>query len=158
MEQLMTPERVSSFLKGEINWSQLVGISMDQAYAIAEIGFNLLNQGRLEDAEKIFVGLCAMNPQDGYYQSVLGSIFARQDKLDDAKRALELAAKLGYEDPHVLVNKAEISLRQGKLSEALPDLERVLEGDNTTQAGVRAKAMLETVMQSIRLAQAQNDV
>ncbi len=91
-------------------------------------------------------------------RSVLGSILARQDRLEEAQSALELAAQLGYEDPYVFVNRAEIALRQGRLSEALGDLERVLEGDNSTKAAARAKAMLDTVMQSIRLAQGQNDV
>jgi len=154
----MSNERVSLFLKGELNWAQLVGISVDEAYAMAEIGFNLLTQGRLEDAEKIFLGLVSMNPTDGYFHCVLGSIFGRQGRLEEAHKELQACVELGYVDSQVFVNRAEIALKQGQLYEALADLERVIESEPTNSPpAMRAQAMLQTVMQSIQLARAQKD-
>lgn len=154
----MSNERVSLFLNGELNWAQLVGISADEAYAMAEIGFNLLTQGRLEDAEKIFLGLVAMNPDDGYFHCVLGSIFARQGRLGEAKKELETCERLGYADSQVFVNRAEIAIKQGLLYEALADLERVSESEpEDSPSRMRVQVMLQTVTGAIQLAQAQKD-
>jgi predicted Zn-dependent protease len=159
MEQLMTPQSVERYLKGELTWAQIAGVSMEQAYAIAELGHNLFTQGKLVDAEKIFLGLVEVNPKDGYFQGVLGSILARQGRLDDALEALTRASQLGPVDSHVFVNRAEILLRLGRLEEGLADLRRVLEIDPnpTSPTHMRAKAMAANTAQAIQLARAQKD-
>lgn len=159
MEQLMTEESVERYLNGEINWAQMSGLSMDQAYGIAELGYNLLTQGRLKDAETIFVGLVEMNPSDGYFRGVLGSIWARQGKSELALEAFNQAVSLGSKDPLVFVNRAEILLSFGRLDQALADLKHVLEQEQNPAkpAHIRAKAMAAHVAQAIQLACAQKD-
>jgi predicted Zn-dependent protease len=160
MEQLLTPENVARFLDGELTWAQISGTSIEQAYAMAELGYNLFTQGKLDEAEKIFRGLIAMNSKDPYFHSVLGSIFARQNKLENALNALDMAASLGPRDPHVFVNRAEIYIQLGKFDEALADLRHVLENDphGTTTTHLRARAMAASTAQTIQLLRAQKDV
>lgn len=160
MEELMTSQSVNLYLKGELTWAQIAGISIEQAYAIAELGYNLFTQGKLDEAEKIFLGLIEVNPKDGYFQSVLGSIFARQDRLKEALVAFNTAVSLGQADAHVFLNRAEISLQSGDLQEALQDLRRVMELDSNFQSKthLRAKALAATTAQTIQLAHSQNNV
>lgn len=144
MQQLMTPKNVERYLKGELTWAQLSGISMEQAYAIAELGYNLLTQGKLDDAEKIFLGLIAVNPKDGYFQSVLGSILAKKERFKEALEAFDSAAVLNPKDAHLFLARAEVKLRLGLLKEALHDLHKVEElakgADSKPQARARALA------------------
>ena len=53
----ITSEKLEQWIKGEITWAQVEGITMDQAYAFAELGYQLFEQGRYEDAQQIFEGL-----------------------------------------------------------------------------------------------------
>lgn len=127
--QTVTPENIERFLKGELTWAQVQGLSMKQAYGIAEIGYQLFTQGKYGDAETIFKGLVALNPYDGYFHSVLGSIYARGGQDDRAIQEYSVAANLELADPQVYVNRAELLLKKGAFQEALSDLKQAVSSD-----------------------------
>ncbi len=51
--------------------AELLGVSKDQAYEVAELGYRLLLQGKSAEAITIFEGLLVLNPEDSYLQNLL---------------------------------------------------------------------------------------
>lgn len=51
--------------------AELIGISKNDAYEIAELGYQFLLQGKTEEAIKIFEGLLVLNPEDSYIKNLL---------------------------------------------------------------------------------------
>ena len=122
----ISQERVEQFLKGEITLAELQGISVEQAYLFADIGYKLCKQGRYDEASTIFKGLVVLNPNDGYFHGCLASILARQDNLDEALECYDKSYKIDNKNGDVLVGRAEIYLKQGRFNEAMQDLHAVL--------------------------------
>ena len=65
-------------MKGNITLGDLLCIPKQEQYKLAEMGFNYIEQGQFENAEKVFRGLLAMDPYDAYYHTVLGTLAHRQ--------------------------------------------------------------------------------
>lgn len=140
----VTEENVLKFIKGEMTWAQVQGINMEQAYEMAEIGYQLFLQGKNKEAATIFEGLIVLNPYDGYFHSVLGSIWARSDQSDKAIGEYSIAINLSPKDPQVLVNRAELLLKKGKFEDGLKDLRKAIDLDpegTNSPAVHRAKAL-----------------
>ena len=139
----VTPNNIARFMRGELTWAQVQGLSMQQVYSIAEIGYKLFMQGKYNDARTIFEGLIVLNPYDGYFYSVLGSIFAKQGKNEEALQNYTAAVHLSPFDIPSLINKAELLLKLGKFEEAFADLKKAIEvgEQNSNPAVIRAKAL-----------------
>ena len=139
----ITSEKLEQWIKGEITWAQVEGITMDQAYAFAELGYQLFEQGRYEDAQQIFEGLVIANPYDGYFHSVLGSIYARKDMHEEAVVEYTIALELDDEDLQSYVNRAELLLQHGEFEFAMEDLKEAIQLDPESEdpAGIRARAL-----------------
>lgn len=150
--QTLTPENIRRFVEGELSLAQIMGLSMDQAYAVAELGYNLFNQGKLNEALQIFEGLVVLNPYDGYFHGMVGAIYARKGEADKALEALTHAAGLEPKDPQVFVNRAEIYLNRGSFEEALDDLKVAIEldPDGNNPAVTRARALASATVQLIQ--------
>jgi len=135
-------EKMSKFIRGEMTLAQVQGISMEQAYAMAEMGYQLFLQGKYKEAQTIFDGLIVLNPYDGYFHSVSGSIWARLGQDDKAINEYSIAINLSPKDSQVLVNRAELLLRKGQFEDALNDLKKAIdlnpEGNNSAVARARA--------------------
>lgn len=124
--QTLTPENLEKFILGEMTWAQVQGVSMEQCYAFAEFGYNLFEQGKYEEAQKVFEGLVVLNPYDAYFHAVLGSIFARQNRADEAIKEFSVAAQIDPTNAQVLVNRAELYLRKGQFEGAMGDLQKAI--------------------------------
>ena len=155
--QILTPENIAKVMQGELTWAQIHEITMEQAYGIAQVGYQLFMQGKYQDAQGIFEGLVALNPYDGYFHSVLGSIFARSGQHEKAIQEYSVAANLEPSDAQVYVNRAELLLKKGAFKEALSDLKQAVStdssGKNPTTVRARGLAsatvkLLEEVLQS----------
>ncbi len=103
-------EAIAGFLTGDLTLAQLEGLGAEDLYGIADMGYDLLEEGRLEEALSIFEGLNVYNPFDPYFHSVLGSIYQRLDRADDALRHYESAVELYAEDINSWTNAGEIML------------------------------------------------
>lgn len=142
--QALTKENLERFIKGEITWAQANGLTMEQVYSFAEFGYNLFEQGRYEDARKIFEGLIVLNPYDGYFHSVLGSIFARQGLDQAALKEYTTSLELDPNNAQVHVNRAELYLKSGQFEEAMTDLKQAVSVDpigHNVPAIARARAL-----------------
>ena len=123
---------------------------------MAMVGFQLYEQGRLDDAEVIFSGLNALDPRESYYLTALGAVHLAKEDLDMALRCFNQAIKMNNKEIASYVNRGEVHLRQGKILEAAEDFKSAVDLDPkgtdplTHRARVLAAAALEMIEQAQR--------
>ncbi len=154
-------EAIKGFLTGDLTLAQLEGLTAEDLYAMADVGYDLLEEGRVDDARKVFEGLNVYNPFDPYFHSVLGSIYQKLAMPDEALRHYESAVELYPEDIHSWTNAGELMLElsakyadenedvsQKLFHEALCALERAVELDPACEsaAALRARALIGVVV------------
>ncbi len=147
-----TEENLTKFLLGEKTLAQVLGLSMEEAYSIAELAYSLMEQGNLEDALALAEGLVVCNPQDGYMHSLLGSIYLKKGMTDEALYQFSLAVELDPSDIASWVNRGEILLNKGEFELALDDFKKAIEldPDGENPAGNRARALVTMTAALIR--------
>lgn len=143
IEDTYTPENVEKFILGEITWAQLQGMTMDEAYNIAEYGYGLYQEGKYHDARTVFEGLVICNPYDAYFHNMLGAIYQQLDMKEEASEEYTIAIELDGDNLHAHVNRGELLLQNGEFDKALDDLKAAIELDpeGRDAAGVRARAL-----------------
>jgi tetratricopeptide (TPR) repeat protein len=129
---------------GRVTLSQMFGFAKQEIEAIAVLGFQLYEQGKVADAETIFGGLIALDSQVYYGYAGLGALALAQEKLDEASRWLNRAAELNPLDPVVHANLGEALLRQAKFDDAAGEFQKALSLDpaESNPGANRARAML----------------
>ena len=122
------------------------GITDEQVKAIMALGYNQYQQGRLDQAEKLFRGVAALNTNSYLGYAGLGAVaLARKPaNLDIAYACLSRAAELNPNDGSIQANLGEVLLRQGKIKEAKPHMEKAFQLDpNRKDPGVnRARGIV----------------
>lgn len=138
-----TPENFKKFLFGKITWAQLEGMTMEQAYSIAEFGYTMYQQGRYKDARTLFEGLVIGNPYDPYVHAMLGAIYTKLDLHEEAAQEFSIAIELDPEDINSYVNRGELLLQHGEFEAAMEDLKAAIELDpkGENPASLRARAL-----------------
>ncbi len=138
-----TDENLMKFVLGEITWAELTGLTMQDAYSFAEIAYKLFEQGKYDQAQTIVEGLVISNPYDGYFHSLLGSIYGRKGMHEEAQEEYSIAIELNPQDLASHVNRAEILLQHGEIEKALMDLKSAIDLDPKGEQpfGIRARAL-----------------
>jgi tetratricopeptide (TPR) repeat protein len=147
-----TEENFKKFLFGKITWAQLEGMTMEQAYAIAEFGYTMYQQGRYKDARTLFEGLVIGNPYDPYFHAMLGAIYTKMDMHEEAAQEFSVAIELDPEDINSYVNRGELLLQHGEFEYAMEDLKAAidLDPDGKNPASNRARALAAATASVIR--------
>src|SRR5687768_10105184 len=57
-----SPTEVDAFLRGHKTLGELEGITKQEQYKMAEVGYRLLTEGKLKEGKEVFFGLCALDP------------------------------------------------------------------------------------------------
>ena len=132
---------------GTVTLSQTFGLAKQEIEAIAILGFQLYEQGKVADAECIFNGLIALDSHVYYGYAGLGALALAEEKLDEASRWLTRATELNPQDPTVHANLGEALLRQSRFEEAAAEFQTALaldpkEGDPGAN---RARAILNGI-------------
>jgi|SwirhisoilCB3_FD_contig_31_3240721_length_847_multi_3_in_0_out_0_1 tetratricopeptide (TPR) repeat protein len=129
---------------GRVSLSQMFGLAKQEIEAIAALGFQLYEQGKVADAESIFNGLVALDSHVYYGYAGLGALALAEEKLEEATRWLTRAAELNPEDPTVHANLGEALLRQTRVEEAAGQFQRALalDPDEKDPGANRARAIL----------------
>jgi tetratricopeptide (TPR) repeat protein len=143
-DHLELEERVDRWLKGQIDTSQLYGLSAPLAKSLAEYGYLLYEQGRFDTARVIFEALSVQNSSDPNTQKMLGSIYQIQGKWDAAYYHYSLCLSLSPNDIFVITNRGETLIQLQRPREAAEDLKRAiqLDADGTNPVGRRARILL----------------
>ena len=129
---------------GGVSISQVFGLAKQEIEAIATVGFQLYEQGKMADAESIFNGLIALDSHVYYGYAGLGALALASEKLDEASRWLTRATELNPQDPTVHANLGEALLRQAKFEEAADAFQKALTLDpaGSDPGANRARAIL----------------
>ena len=148
----LTGEELKKFIRGEVTLAQLEGISREQLYDFAELGYTMFKSGKLEDASKIFEGLVTYNPYDAYFHSALGAIYQKQKRYDDSIRQYDLAIKFNPQDTCSFANRGETFLMLGRLQEAAQDFQKAIEldPDEKDPWAMRARALVLAVTNALK--------
>jgi tetratricopeptide (TPR) repeat protein len=138
-------ENLTKFVVGEITWAELTGLTMQDAYSFAQIAYHLFEQGKYDQAQTIVEGLVISNPYDGYFHSLLGSIYGRKGMHEEAQEEYSIAIELNPSDLASHVNRAEILLQHGEIEKALMDLKKAVDLDPKGEQpfGIRARALAQ---------------
>ena len=142
---------LNDFVLGNITLGELEGIPKKTQYEIADRGFKLLNEGKLDEAEKIFRGLITLDPFDSYFHTVMGSIHQRRQMGDEAIEEYSRALKVNPYNATALANRGEIFFQQGRVLEATQDIQAALDADPdfvepaTARARILAMALAKTI-------------
>lgn len=155
-----TPESFKKFVLGEITWAELTGLTMQEAYAFAEIAYNLFEQGKYDQAQTIVEGLVISNPYDGYFHGLLGAIYGRKGMHEEAAEEYSIALELDPQNLSAYVNRAEILLQHGEIELALKDLKAAVDLDPKGEKpfGVRARALAAATASILEEAMKQNGI
>jgi type III secretion system low calcium response chaperone LcrH/SycD len=147
-----TEENFKKFLFGKITWAQLEGMTMEQAYAIAEFGYTMYQQGRYKDARTLFEGLVIGNPYDPYFHAMLGAIYTKMDLHEEAAQEFSIAIELDPEDINSYVNRGELLLQHGEFEYAMEDLKAAIDLDpeGKNPASLRARALAAATAAAIK--------
>jgi len=143
-----SPDRVEQFIMGEATLGQLYGITIEEAYSVAELGYTLFEQGRVREAQTVFQGLIISNPYDGYFHNVLGSIYQKQGLTDGAIEEYSISIGLDPANVEGYVNRGELLMGKGNFEQAAADFKKALEldpdGSNKSVNRARALASVTT--------------
>jgi len=138
-----SPDRVEKFIMGELTLGQLYGISIEESYSVAELGYTFLEQGRLNEAQTVFQGLVIGNPYDAYFHTILGSIYQKQENVDGAIEEYSIAIGLDPSNLEAYVNRGELLIQKGIFEQAASDFKNALDldPDGRSSSANRARAL-----------------
>lgn len=147
MAEELTIETVQKALNGETPLNAIFGLSDDQIGAIASLGYNLYEQGRMAEATQIFTGLTSLDDRNYLGFAGLGAVALAQEPpdLDSAVAFLKKAGELNSSDPSIFANLGEAYLRQAKFEDAAAAFDKALEldPDEEDPGANRARAIID---------------
>ena len=143
VQETFTPEKVLKFAQGRITFAELIGLTAEEAYAMADLAWDFMEQGKYDDAKAISEGLVIANPYDSTFHNLLGCIYARKEMWEEAVEEYTLTIELDPDQIGPRVNRAEIMLQHGELEQAMDDLSTAVRMDpeGKDEYGVRARSL-----------------
>lgn len=142
----LAPETAAKRILSGEQLGDVLGVTEKQIQAIAAVGYNLYQQGKLTEAETVFRGLTATNNKSPFGYAGLGAVALakRPSDLVEAYTNISKAAELAPNDPTIQANLGEVLLRQGKFDEAGKQFKKALEldPDSKNPGANRARALL----------------
>lgn len=141
---------VRRFLRGEITFAQLEGLTAEEAGRVAAVGHALFRRGRLAEAATVFEGLAAVNPLDPYPHQLLGAVAEREGRAADARKHYDVSLSLRPGDAWVLARRGELKIRAGDPGGGAEDLANACDADPNGAVPTTARARL--ILQALRRA------
>lgn len=159
-QQISASEATRRIKAGE-QIASIMGLSDTQVQAIAVLAYNQYEQGRYESAEQLFAGITALDKKNHIAYAGLGAVAMAKNPPDlaTAYTNLSKAVELNPNDATVQANLGEVLLRQGKIEEAKPHLEKAfqLDPERKDQGANRARAIVAGLDMVIKEVQKQTE-
>jgi tetratricopeptide (TPR) repeat protein len=115
---------VRRWARGEATLQELKGYSAEELYFIAQHGYTLFLNGKIEDAQVVFEGLVAIDPRNDYYYRALGVVYHRRGDAERAIVQFSNAIKVSPRSVSAYVNRAEVHISRRDFTSALDDLDK----------------------------------
>lgn len=143
---------VDKFLTQGATFKQLKGFTEDEMEAVYTVAYNLFQNGKLDDAEKVFRFLCFFDHLCQKYWLGLGACRKSLKNFAGAIDSFGLASILDIRDPRPALQSAECHIQLGRRDEAISALSAAIGygGQNAKYASLvdRAKMMLKVLEES----------
>lgn len=94
---------------------------------VEEQAYNMYNVGQYDTAETLLKGVRGLDHNRYYPYILLGDIYLRQNRLEDAEEVLKKAYEVRPEDACIVLKNAELHVRRGRHEEGREMLTKVLE-------------------------------
>jgi tetratricopeptide (TPR) repeat protein len=122
----LTAAQVRAWRTTESLWRHALAVTRESAFALNNLGFDLMHEGRLAEAEPLLARAVSLEPRDVRAALNYGVTIERLGRVDaaigfyaGALRALPDVAELHY-------NLGALLARQGRFRDARPELERAV--------------------------------
>ena len=147
----LTPELVRGLLSGETQLRALFGLSRPQLAAMAAQGHQMWQQGRRQEALRIFRALISLDERLYYGHAGLGLAAMCDENFAEAEQHLRTAAALEPNDSSVASNLGEVLLRLDRLEDAIIELRRAVSLDSAGRnpGAARARAILQGIANGV---------
>lgn len=145
------PRAIQAFVSGQITLGDLEGVTKEEQYQVAQLGFTCLTSGKLDEAERIFAGLLALDPFDAYFNLALGSVAQQQGRLEEAELKYTRCLEINPYSASAHAHRGEIKIQTGRLGEGTEDLVRSVELDpeGKEPATLRARSTLSILKEKL---------
>lgn len=138
---------VKRWARGDATLMELKGYSTEELYFIAQHGYTLFLNGKIQDAQVVFEGLVAIDPRNDYYYRALGVVYHRRGDAERAIRQFTNALKVSPSSVAAYVNRAEVHISRRDFDAALEDLDRgIKSARNYDDPIVRKARALRTLL------------
>ena len=117
---------VQEMLGGHDSFREAIGLDDEQILALAVFARELVDQGRLDDAQTMLEGLVVLDPQNGYLHTCLGALYMQKGFNDAAILEFAYALKQDAQDVAAATYLGELYLEAGELEEAVKYLEKAV--------------------------------
>jgi len=131
---------VKRWAKGEATLMELKGYSAEELYFIAQHGYTLFLNGKIQDAQTVFEGLVAIDPRSDYYYRALGVVYHRRGDAERAIRQFSNALKVSPNSVAAYVNRAEVHISRRDFDAALDDLDKAIRAARSPDEPIARKA------------------
>ena len=124
-------------------------VTQEQLDGMAMIGYQLYQDGKLDDAHTFFEGLTVIARESSYGYAGLGAIALAKEPpdLDGALQNLSIAVELSPESPTLHANLGEALLRKREFEQARVEFQKALDLDPEKKdpGANRARAIIEAL-------------
>lgn len=144
-------ERLKKFARGDLTLAELEGVDGDSQKKLAELGYRLLESGKLDDARRIFEGLVALNPKEPYFLLAVGAAAQREERFEDAERWYSKALERDDHNPIAWANRGEVRVMLANIEGATDDLIQAVKLDpkGATPQTKRAAGLLSEIRRQL---------
>lgn len=138
---------VTQWAKGQVTLKEMLGLTEDELFSIANQAYLLFLQGKTESARVLFEGLVAVNPRNAYYYRALGAIYWRLKEPQKALKQFTYAIRVSPSDAASYINRAEVHIAEHQFGEAREDLSAGLRNAGPLDEALvrKARAMLKMI-------------
>ncbi len=136
----LTREELDKMISSGVRLKDVFKLNDRDLTTLAVAGYELFNRGKFDDARIVFQGLHALGHEDPFVQTALGTIAARDGKLEKAIEHFDAALEKDPEDMTALTNRAEAYLQKNCFNEAADDLRKAIDLDPDEESPWSARA------------------
>src|SRR5688572_12566184 len=104
----ISPELAEKLAEGEVTIAEMVGLSRGTLYAIAEVGYQMLTSGKVDQAKQIYQGLTAADPYDSVFHCHLAAAHHKLGELDEALAEYSASLQYNFANIDALAGRGEI--------------------------------------------------
>jgi tetratricopeptide (TPR) repeat protein len=126
-------------VKGKIGYAELFNITVGELYAIAQIGYNYMLSGKLEEACTIYEGLVVLRPEDPYFRMTLGNIYLNKGMIKEAIESYDKALDILPDFITALVNRGLAYFIAADYQKAKHDFKRAIDKAGERDDVLKAK-------------------